>query len=173
MGTYDLMMRLYHSVFGGNGYNTDKSIGEKSPDKRDNGFPVDNLGKYVGQLIEVSYLNQDTSMVARGKLRFSPNNNFFYVTKGNDDNAYFIVYWHRRDETGKLFAVSSIRAPNGEMIYNNLDVNHDPVAAEAEARRIQEVADRAKNERDLGKRLRRRDTSIDGVVAGDPIPAFS
>jgi hypothetical protein len=153
-----LMNRIYDFLFIRN--NVGKSS-EVSFQKNNNGLPLAELAKHVGEPIEVRYINQDipkiASIVDGTKLVSLPNENSFYISKGGQ--GYFIVHWYAKDTRGKLDAIKSIKLSDGQIIFENSNLDYHPHLADAEAKKAKEKT---------GTILERPIVStIDSVVATD------
>ena len=56
------------------------------------------LEKYVGDVIEVYYINQNIAKIEIAILKFSPCKDFFYI---RDKVGHYIIYWDSTDNYGK------------------------------------------------------------------------
>lgn len=91
--------------------------------ERNTKYPLNELGKYVGDIIEVHYISGDTPkkekgekgtlIKERGTLIYPPNDEFFYI---GEKEHYHIIYWNRKDN-GRKYAVISIKDKYGKTIY--------------------------------------------------------
>ena len=108
----------------------DSESNEISADPAKVQYPIDKLSNYVGQVIDVEYLNQDIPRKARAKLYCKPSPEFFYLSE--HEGSCFIVHWNREDAQGKLDVVRSIKSLGGYVIFENTDIVYDVNAAIAE-----------------------------------------
>lgn len=86
-------------------------------------YPLEELGKLVGQLIEVYYIDRDEERLPeKATLRFPPCHEHFYI---GSDSGYHIIHWERIDMDGKKFAVRLIKDSEGKVIYDNPHVPYN------------------------------------------------
>ncbi len=86
-------------------------------------YPIEELGKYVGEEIIVKSISLGKSKPPeKDVLKNEPNKDFFYL--GNEEQ-YHIVHWYMEDISGNLSAVRSIEDINGNLIYENPEIPYD------------------------------------------------
>ena len=109
-------MSLLTKIFGGRIKN---DVENKQRNKR---YPLSELEKYVGNIIEVHRINQDIPKIERGILKFPPNEDSFYIGEGV---GYHIVCWDQTNMYGKRDAVKLIKDKHGKEIYKNDEILFD------------------------------------------------
>ncbi len=89
-------------------------------------YPLDFLEKYVGQTIEVHYINQGQEVIAKDKLKCKPTPEFFYLEFHIKEalletiyEGYSQILWNRPDTQGREFKVLSIKDNTGNSIYQS------------------------------------------------------
>lgn len=89
-------------------------------------YPLEHLASFVGQTIEVHYLNQGIPVVSKDKLKCLPNKDFFYLEFhikikdeqiGKEYSGYSQILWDRPDAKGREYAVLTIKDDLGNIIY--------------------------------------------------------
>ena len=80
------------------------------------------LEKYVGQEIEVHYLNCSIPKIERAVLKHKPNKDSFFI--GNEIGGNLISF-DLTDAYGKKHAVRLIKDENGNEIYRNDNIPFD------------------------------------------------
>lgn len=88
-------------------------------EKRKTGCPL--LSEYVGEIIEVYYLQQGKEeieqKIARGILKFPPTEDFFYI--GTETGGYHIIEFGPKDTPQGEEGVGLIKDKEGREIYRN------------------------------------------------------
>ena len=92
-------------------------------------YPIDELRKYVGQVVEVHHLTYDIKgnkqfIQPERKTLKSVYPEYFYI---GDGSSYHQILWDRIEDTnGKRYAAGLIKDKNGNEIYRNDEVlSHD------------------------------------------------
>lgn len=81
-------------------------------------YPVEELAKNVGHVIEVYYLARGDEKIERAYLKKHPTEERFYI---GDGEGYHIVKWYETKED----AVKSIKDRNWNEIYRNDNIDFD------------------------------------------------
>lgn len=89
-------------------------------------FPVDVLAGYVGQNLELHYVDAGRPQIETARLMSIPAGHFFYMSY--DGINQHIVYWHVRHADGRISGVKRI-LHEGHTVYENDDLPFDQPAA--------------------------------------------
>ena len=90
-------------------------------------FPVDALAGYVGQSLELHYLDAGMPQIETARLLTMPTGHFFYMSY--DGINQHIVYWYARHNDGRISGVKRI-VHEGQTIYENDDLPFDQGVAD-------------------------------------------
>ena len=76
-------------------------------------YPLEELAKHVGEIIEVQHLEQNVLKEEKGILKYPPGRDFFYI---GHDVGYHIMHWDSM-AGGKMNMIVSIKDKDNHEIY--------------------------------------------------------
>ncbi len=87
-----------------------------SPDGSGSGYPLEDLACYIGQTLEVHYLDMDSPQIETSRLLARPSASGFYLSSA--DSEMHITYWHNRHTDGRISGVKLIMH-KGTVLYRD------------------------------------------------------
>jgi hypothetical protein len=107
--------------------NEERLLKDRLKERRQRNYPLSEIEKHFGEVIEVHYLDLGLPQIVRARLNSRPTGEAFYVSlNGSDMN---IVYWENRHSDGRVSGVRMIKQQD-QVLYNNEGVPFDYGAAE-------------------------------------------
>ena len=95
---------------------------QKQTENQKTKYPLAELEKCVGEMIEVHHLDLNIPKITTETLKCPPNEVFFYLEKGSHSH---LVYWDDSSFNGQRTAVKLIKDHQGKVIYENKEIPFD------------------------------------------------